>query len=219
MPALEILHVDPEILVINKPAGLAVLPDGWQPNAPYLLRLLERDFGQPWVVHRLDKVTSGVMVFARSREAHRALDIQFQRRETHKVYQALVNGTPKWDEHTARHPLRVDVGHSHRTKVDGAHGKRSETRFKVLERYPAAARLEAIPMTGRTHQVRVHAYALGHPLLGDILYGAPSSELIARPALHALWLTFIHPASGEPVTYTAPYPEDFSNALSNLANR
>ena len=218
LPALEFLHVDADILVVNKPAGLPVLPDGWQPNAPYLLRLLESDFGQPWVVHRLDKVTSGVIVFARNPEAHRALDLQFQRHETRKIYHALLNGLPRWDEHTARHPLRMNVGHTHRTKVDGAHGKPSETYFRVLERYQAAAWLEAIPKTGRTHQVRVHAFALGHPLLGDVLYGAPTSELITRPALHALSLTFVHPKSEETVTYAAPYPEDFRAAMGALSD-
>lgn len=216
MPAFGVLHSDPDILVIDKPAGLPVLPDGWQPNAPYLLRLLEADFGQPWVVHRLDKSTSGVIVLARSAAAHRALDIQFQRHEVHKIYHALVNGVPPWDQHTARHTLRADVGHSHRTVVDHAHGKPAETHFTVLNRYPAAARLQAQPKTGRTHQIRVHAYALSHPLLADLLYGAPPSDLIDRPALHALSITFIHPASGNRATFEAPYPQDFDQALGAL---
>jgi tRNA pseudouridine32 synthase / 23S rRNA pseudouridine746 synthase len=219
MPDLDILYEDKSLLVLNKPAGLPVLPDGWQPNAPYLLRLLEEDFGQPWVVHRLDKTTSGVIVLARSADAHRTLDIQFQRREVRKVYHALVNGHPRWDEHTARHALRADVGHSHRTMVDPARGKPSETHFTVLDRYADAARLEAQPGTGRTHQIRVHAYALGHPLLADLLYGAPPTELIHRPALHALALTFVHPATDQRVTFQAPYPEDFAQAVSALAAR
>jgi len=216
MLAFDILHADSHILVVNKTPGLSVLPDGWEPDAPYLLRLLQAEHGKIWVVHRLDKVTSGVMIFARSFEAHRALDIQFQRHETHKVYHALVNGVPRWDEHVARHRLQVDVGHSHRTAVDSARGKPSETGFKVIRRYAAAAWLEAVPKTGRTHQVRVHAYALGHPLLADILYSAPASDLISRPALHALSLSFVHPATSELVSFTAPYPEDFAAALSHL---
>ena len=213
---LTILYLDDAILVVDKPAGLAVLPEGWEPDAPYLVRQLEDEFKRVWVVHRLDKVTSGVMIFARSAEAHRALNIQFEQHHIGKVYHAICNGNPKWDEHTARHPLRSNVGHSHRTVVDHSHGKPSETHFKVLKRYGIAALLEAVPASGRTHQVRVHAYALGHPLLGDTLYSAPLSDAIQRPALHALSLTLTHPASGQPMTFEAAYPDDFSEAVNKL---
>jgi tRNA pseudouridine32 synthase/23S rRNA pseudouridine746 synthase len=211
---MQILFQDDQILVVNKPAGLPVLPDGWEQAAPYLRHLLEQDYGRIWVVHRLDKVTSGVMVFARTAEAHRALSIQFERHEMEKVYHAIVCGVPAWDEKTARHPLRVNVGHKHRTAVDPKAGKSSETRFTVLTRGPAAAWLEVRPVTGRTHQVRAHAAALGHPLLGDVLYGAPETDLIARPALHAYSLTL---ALEQKQTYTAPYPDDFANALRRFA--
>jgi tRNA pseudouridine32 synthase/23S rRNA pseudouridine746 synthase len=208
--------VDDQILVIDKPAGLSVLPDGWEPDAPYLVQQLEAEFSKLWVVHRLDKVTSGVMVFARTADVHRALNTQFERHETRKVYHSLCNGIPKWDEHTARHPLRINVGHSHRTMVDHSHGKPSVTHFKVLNRYGIAALLEAVPASGRTHQVRVHAYALGHPLLGDSLYSAPPTDLIGRPALHALSLTLTHPTTGQHMTFKASYPDDFMQALISL---
>lgn len=208
-----LLHLDPHILVLNKPAGLPVLPDGWEPDAPYLLKMLEAEYGRLWVVHRLDKVTSGVMVFARTAEAHRALNMQFERHAAQKIYHAIVNGAPVWEGHTAGHPLRANVGHSHRTVVDMKRGKRAETHFRVLRREQAWALVEASPQTGRTHQIRVHLSALGYPILGDVLYGAPSTPLIARPALHALSLTFTHPASGEQVAFTAPYPQDFLQAL------
>jgi RluA family pseudouridine synthase len=213
---LTILYLDDAILVVDKPAGLAVLPEGWEPDAPYLVCQLEDEFQRVWVVHRLDKVTSGVMVFARSAEAHRALNIQFEQHHIGKVYHAICNGNPKWDEHAARHPLRVNVGHSHRTVVDHSHGKPSETHFKVLERYGIAALLVAVPASGRTHQVRVHACALGYPLLGDTRYSAPATDLIHRPALHALALTLDHPATGRSMTFEAPYPEDFSEAINKL---
>lgn len=210
---MEILYADAQLLAINKPAGLPILPDGWEPDAPYLVKILEADYGRLWVVHRLDKITSGVMVFARTAEAHRALNMQFERREAQKTYHAIVNGAPAWDEHTAKHPLRANVGHHHRTVVDMKGGKPAETRFWVIQREQAWALVEALPQTGRTHQIRVHLSALGHPILGDVVYGAPPTELIARPALHALSLAFIHPASGERLTFTAPYPSDFAHVL------
>lgn len=148
-----------------------------------------------------------------------------------KAYHALAEGNPAWDEHTARHPLRADVGHKHRTIVDKRNGKPAVTHFRVLKRFGGFCLLEAVPETGRTHQVRVHAAALGHPLAGDALYGSSiaaqngipqkkggyhPAPLISRPALHARALTFTHPASGETLTFTAEYPEDFSAALAHV---
>jgi RluA family pseudouridine synthase len=210
------LFEDEAILVINKPAGIPVLPDGWEKDAPYLVKLLEEQYGKLWVVHRLDKITSGVMVFARSAEAHRSLSMQFEAHETKKNYHAIVVGSPKWEKHIARHRLRVDVGHKHRTLVDNSSGKPSETFFRILERYDGYCLVEAIPATGRTHQVRAHASALGFPLLGDSLYGAEETKLIDRPALHAHSLTFRHPATQEALTFSAPTPADFQKALNEL---
>jgi RluA family pseudouridine synthase len=213
---MQIIHVDEHILVINKLAGLPVLPDGWEKDAPYLVKTLEEEYGKVWIVHRLDKVTSGVMVFARDAESHRALNTQFENHEVEKIYHAIVEGSPKWEEKTAKHPLRVNVGHKHRTMVDAKNGKPSETRFRILRRYQTSTVVEAKPMTGRTHQVRVHAYALGHPLAGDVLYGASETKIIARPALHAYSLTFTHPATNQRVTFTAEHPQDFATALKFL---
>jgi RluA family pseudouridine synthase len=210
----ETLYSDEHIIVVNKPAGIPVLPDGWDKDAPYLLEMLEEEFGKSWIVHRLDKGTSGVMVFARDAETHRVLNIQFENHEAQKIYHAIVEGNPKWEEKIARHPLRANVGHRHRTMVDDKNGKPSETRFRVIKRYHGAALIEAKPMTGRTHQIRVHAYALGYPLLGDMLYGASEMDLIARPALHAHSLTL--ELNGEQVTFTAPYPDDFRATLERL---
>lgn len=214
---MEILYEDSALLIVNKPAGVPVLPDGWDENAPYLVKLLEEQYTKLWVVHRLDKVTSGVIVFALTPEAHRSLNRQFEGHQAQKVYHALINGVPEWDEHIARHKLRVNVGHSHRTVVDHARGKPAETAFKVLKRYPGCGLIESRPATGKTHQIRVHAYALGHPLLGDTLYSAPPTDLIARPALHALELTLAHPTSNDRLTFQAPYPPDFEQALARLS--
>jgi RluA family pseudouridine synthase len=224
MTHVDIVHVDDSIIVVNKPAGLPVLPDGWAAESPYLVQMLKEEFGTHsnalegdiWIVHRLDKATSGVLVFARTAEAHRDLNRQLEEHEAEKVYHAIILGVPSWEVKTAKHPLRLDVGHKHRTAVDHRHGKPAETRFKILERYKAHALVEALLMTGRTHQIRAHAYALEHPLLGDTLYGAPTTEIIDRPALHALRLTITHPATGQRETYTAPYPADFTRALKKL---
>ncbi len=213
---MDILHSDEAILVLNKPAGLPVLPDGWEADAPYLVKLLEAEFGKVWIVHRLDKVTSGVLVFARTAEAHRHLSLQFEQHQAHKTYHALAEGAPSWDETTANHPLRGNVGHRHRTIVDRRKGKPSRTRFRIIGRFLGHVLFEAEPVTGRTHQIRAHAAALGYPLLGDLLYGAARSDLIERPALHAYSLSFLHPSSGLPTSFDAPYPDDFRNALERL---
>jgi len=213
---MKILYLDEHIIVLNKPAGLSVLPEGWQPDAPYLRQMLEKDYEKIWVVHRLDKVTSGVMVFARTAEAHRELNRQFELHEVEKVYQAIVEGLPPWDEHTARHMLQTNVGRKHRTVVVRKKGKPSETHLKVLKRGQVEALLEARPKTGRTHQVRVHLSALGFPILGDVLYGAQETDLIGRPALHALALTFTHPIAKERVTYSAPIPNDLQQLIERL---
>jgi RluA family pseudouridine synthase len=210
---MEILYSDNHILVINKPTGIPVLPDGWEQDAPYLVKMLEEEYGKLFIVHRLDKGTSGVMVFARTAESHRALNIQFETHEAQKTYHAIVEGNPKWDEKVTKFPLRANVGKKHRTAVDDKNGKPAETHFRVIKRYQDAALVEAKPMTGRTHQIRVHAYALGHPLLGDVLYSAQETWLITRPALHAQSLSLIHPVTNERMKFTAPHPADFEEAL------
>jgi RluA family pseudouridine synthase len=153
------------------------------------------------------------MVFARDAETHRALNIQFENHDAQKTYHAIVEGHPKWEEKVAKHPLRANVGHKHRTMVDDKNGKPSETRFRVIKRYPEAALIEAKPMTGRTHQIRVHAYALGHPLVEDVLYGATDMYGIPRPMLHAQTLSFLHPATKDRVKFSAPHPAEFEEAL------
>ena len=213
---MNIIQADNHILVIEKPAGLSILPEGWEPDAPYLVKLLEENYDKIWVVHRLDKVTSGVMVFARTAEAHRELNRQFERHEVEKIYHAIVAGNPTWEEKICKMPLRVNVGHKHRTAVDQKRGKPSETHFKVLKREQTGTLLEARLMTGRTHQIRVHLYALGFPLLGDVLYGMSETKQFTRPALHALSLAFTHPNSGERVVYSVPYPDDMRRLMDRL---
>jgi tRNA pseudouridine32 synthase / 23S rRNA pseudouridine746 synthase len=210
---MKILFEDPYLIIVNKPAGLSVLPDGWEKDSDYVVRRLDEQFGKVFIVHRLDKITSGVMVFARDAETHRALNIQFETREAQKTYHAILEGNPKWEEKVVKYPLRANVGHKHRTVVDDKNGKPSETRFRVIKRYEEATFVEAKPMTGRTHQIRVHAYAVGHPLVEDVLYGARDQYGLPRPMLHAQTLSFTHPATNERVRFSAPRPAEFEEAL------
>ena len=238
---IAVLHSDEYLLVVDKPSGILSIPDRYDPDAQVATTELRSDWGRLFVVHRLDKDTSGVLIFAREAEAHRVLSEAFESRSVAKTYRALVRGSPSWDETACELPLRADGDRLHRTVVDAHKGKRSRTVFTVLERYVgggsfwSAALVEAHPETGRTHQVRVHLAALGHPCLCDPLYGDgealllsklkrrwkgdPLDErpLLARSALHALRAEFPHPATGLALTFEAPLPKDMRAAIAQLA--
>jgi RluA family pseudouridine synthase len=219
-----ILHTDSDLLVVHKPAGLPVLPDGYNPEAPYLKGLLQSEHGPLWVVHRLDKDTSGVLVLARNAPAHRSLNIQFEKRQVSKVYHALAQGSPSWDSQAVTLPLRADADRRHRTAVDTHNGKPAATDLRILERFSTCVLVEAQPHTGRTHQIRVHLAAVGLPILADTLYGDRNTEsdaaaVIERLALHARHLSFTHPASGQTAVFEAAYPEDFAAAVELLRSR
>ena len=212
-----VLWSDETLLVVNKPAGLPTLPDGYDPTAPYLGGILTPTFGRLWVVHRLDRHTSGVVVFARTSQAHRLLNSQFEGRQVSKVYHALVVGNPDWAEKTVQEPLLANGDRRHRTIVDAQKGKTAETSFRVLEQFGGYALIEAVPHTGRTHQIRAHLAFLGFPVVADKLYGGGLEQLpLERTALHASRLTINHPTSGERIAFEAPYPEDFRAALDQL---
>jgi tRNA pseudouridine32 synthase / 23S rRNA pseudouridine746 synthase len=214
---LPILFADEHLLAVNKPAGLPTLPDGYDKSAPCLIHLLQQQVGRVWVVHRLDKDTSGAIVLARSAAVHRALNIAFDSREVHKIYHAILIGAPHWGEFVVDLPLRPDGDRRHRTVIDRLRGKPAVTRLRVLERFAQLTLIEARPETGRTHQIRAHLAAIELPLVGDELYGRKdAAALIARTALHAHTIELEHPATHQPLRVEAPYLPDFTQALRQL---
>ena len=217
MPNISVIHIDDSLLVVNKPAGLPTLPDGYDKTAPYLGGELSAQYGRVWIVHRLDKDTSGAIVVTRSADAHRALNLQFDAHSVTKIYHALVIGVLDWAERTIDLPLRPDGDRRHRTVVDPQHGKTSITHVRVLERFAQYALIEVQLETGRTHQIRAHLAAIGYPLMADALYGKGTGvNEIGRTALHARSIEFAHPVTDERRQFEAPYPADFEAALQNL---
>lgn len=213
-----ILFVDNDLLVVNKPSGLLSIPDGYDSDKPYLQGLLEPRHGKLWIVHRLDKETSGLVLLARNAEAHRHLNEQFSTHRVEKTYRAIVVGVPAWDKMESNKGLRSNVGRRKRTIIDTQYGKPAKTAFRVIKRYRNHALIEAQPKTGRTHQIRVHLYDLGYPILSDPLYGdGDESPLINRLALHARAMVILHPTLDVQVSFQAEEAQDFVCALTALA--
>ena len=222
-----ILWQDEALLAVNKPAGLLTIRDGYDPTLPYLHLLLNEAYGPVWVIHRLDKDTSGLVLFARSANSHRSLSLQFEHRETQKEYHALCAGIPDWQQRTITLPLKVNGDRRHRTIIDELRGRPAATdcRLQRVSSHWEVALISASPYTGYTHQIRAHLASLGFPILADPLYRSlivkppaslPSPLPIERTALHARQITFTHPLTRERITLTAPYPADFQSALNAL---
>lgn len=215
---VSLLYADAALLVLDKPAGLLSVPGRGPDNADCLSARVQSQYPDALIVHRLDMGTSGLIVMARGAAAQSALSRSFAQREVHKRYQALVAGMPDasgaddqgWSD--IRLPLIVDWPNRPKSKVCFDTGKPSHTRWRVLEhgRTPdglETARLELEPVTGRSHQLRLHLQAIGHPILGDELY-ADDDALAAAPRLllHACWIDLPHPVSGQRLRFETPAP-------------
>ncbi len=199
MTELDIRHADADCLVVIKPAGLPSVPGRGEALHDCLARRVQARFADALVVHRLDMATSGLMLFARGTAAQRRLGDAFATRRIHKRYVAVVAGQPADEFGEIALPLAADWPNRPRQKVDLERGKASLTRWRVLERdtVRGLARLELEPLTGRSHQLRVHLSALGHAIVGDALYAAPEvCALAPRLLLHASGLGFEQPSSG-----------------------
>jgi RluA family pseudouridine synthase len=208
---IDILYEDKDVLVVDKPEGLVAVPERRRLE-PSLIEILSAQRAEKlYIVHRIDRETSGVIVIARNAEAHRQLNRQFETRSVEKMYLALVHGAISDDRGEIDKPLR-EFG-SGRVAVDDQRGKASVTEFHVLERLEAFTLLDVRPHTGRRHQIRVHLYSIGHPVLGDPLYGDKAVQSsYPRLMLHARRLS-LHLPSGQRLTLEAPVPESFTRVL------
>ncbi len=218
-PGLRVVHLDEALAVVDKPAGLVVHPAPSH-SGPTLVSELADVLGggddpeRPGIVHRLDKGTSGLLVVARDDAAHAALQAQVQRREVERIYLALAGGRLASRTGTIDAPIGRAARQRHRMAVSGAASRQARTHFTVLELLTRETYLEARLETGRTHQIRAHFAAIGHPLSGDVTYGGTDRYGIQRQFLHAHRLAFAHPRSGERLSFSSPLPADLEAALT-----
>lgn len=201
-----IIHDDDQILIVDKPEGLLSVPGRGEDRADCLISRLRAAFPTVLLVHRLDLDTSGVMVFALTPHAQRHLGQQFERRQTKKSYLARLAGRLEPKTGTVDLPLIVDWPNRPRQKVDHEQGRPARTDWRVVRASDQETRVRLFPLTGRSHQLRVHMAALGHPILGDTLYATGPAADHPRLMLHAETLRLRHPDSNVTMTFSAPAP-------------
>lgn len=201
-----IVHRDEDILVLDKPSGLLSVPGRDPALSDSLATRVQKQFPNALMIHRLDKDTSGLVLMSLNRRAHAKIAAQFEQRTTKKSYVAVVWGQMEGDSGHIDLPLAIDQDNKPRHRVDHEHGRPAQTDWRVMERLPQATRLRLFPLTGRTHQLRVHMQAIGHPMLGDAFYADGEALAAAdRLLLHAEELSFRHP-DGRDVTFSIPCP-------------
>lgn len=231
-----IIFEDDDIIVLNKPAHYLTIPDRFVAERPNLTSFLKNTLEEVFVVHRLDKETSGVIIFAKNAAAHRNLSMQFEARTVDKIYLALVEGTVHKEKGEINQPIANNMRDKGRMII-ASRGKPSLTLYQVVERFKNYTLVEANIKTGRTHQVRVHFEVIGYPLAVDSLYGRKDAfllsevkmkkyrkskdvfeerPLMSRTTLHAAKVTFNHPSTNEPLTFEAELPKDFRAVLNQL---
>jgi len=229
----EVVFEDDDLLIVNKPAGLTVIPDRIHTERETVQSILQKQFGKLFVVHRIDRWTSGIVCFARNEASHRNLSIQFQNHEVKKFYKAVVKGRLNQKTGTIDAPIAENNSRPG-TMLINKRGKDAISIYSVEEQFKHAALLTIEIKTGRTHQIRVHMESIGHPLLVDEIYGETPAfyfssikkkykqsdeqerPTIARLTLHAFQLTLLHPTSKEEVSFTAPLPKDLETVLKLL---
>jgi 23S rRNA pseudouridine955/2504/2580 synthase/23S rRNA pseudouridine1911/1915/1917 synthase len=231
---LHFLYRDLECVAVDKPAPLLTLPDRFDHAQPSLIQILRKQFDEIFVVHRLDRETSGVILFALTAAAHRELSQMFEHRDVDKTYLALVHGELTQDEGTIDAAIRENSSRPGSVQTHPS-GKPSLTTFSVVERFRGYTLVEARPRTGRLHQIRIHFSSIGHPLAVDAMYGGQTGlylssikrgyrpkpgqdekPLIGRATLHASSISFKHPSTGAMIKIGAPLPKDFRSVLQHL---
>jgi 23S rRNA pseudouridine1911/1915/1917 synthase len=223
---LDILFEDDDLIVIDKPAGLVVHPGAGHKEHTLVNALLHHcpnlsGIGgqeRPGIVHRLDKETSGCLVVAKNDEAHRGLSAQFAARTVEKIYLALVTGKLRKPTGTIEEKIGRHSVHRQRMSVTARRGRPAKTEYRVLRSSEKFSLIECRLHSGRTHQIRVHLHHLGHPVLGDKIYGRKTAKDFPRQMLHAWKLGFEHPRTKEWQRFEAPIPEDFREAMKNYCS-
>lgn len=231
----EIIYEDSDVIMVNKPPFMLAIPDRYDPLKPNLKHSLKKKFEEVFVVHRIDKETSGIICFAKNEAAHKNLSKQFEERTTQKIYHTLVEGKMHQTEGVIDKPIAASTTQSGKMVIHDR-GKPSVTNYKVIEEFKQYSLVEADIKTGRTHQIRVHFESIGYPLAIDSVYGRKEEfnlsdiklrrfnlkkgteerPLMKRSTLHAYSLEIDHPTTGERVKFTADMPKDFRAVLQQL---
>jgi 23S rRNA pseudouridine955/2504/2580 synthase/23S rRNA pseudouridine1911/1915/1917 synthase len=228
-----VIYEDDQLLIADKPSGLTVIPERFNTTKPCLQSILQEKYGKLWVVHRIDRETTGLVCFARNEEAHKNLSKQFETREVRKFYKVIVSGRLEGTEGEIDSPI-MERPHKLGTMMVHPKGKEALTLFSVEEQFRSCALLNVEIKTGRTHQIRVHFAAVGHPLLVDSIYGQHAAfylssikkkykqsdpeekPIISRLTLHAYELELNHPFTGERMKFTSTLPHDMEALLKVL---